>query len=237
VGLEILGIIPARGGSKGVQRKNIRSLAGKPLLCYAIDAAQTSRSVGRVLVSTEDEEIARLAVDLGCEVLKRPIELAQDDTPMVPVIRHAIDAFGKDEGYQPKITVILQPTTPLRRAEHIDEALDLLLRSDAGSVISVTPVPGHYHPEWQFVISEKGELETYKGFKLHELKAYRQKLQETFTRNGAIYAFHTSPFLERDTFYLQPCLAYRMAPEVSVNIDTEEDFWLAEKYLIRDGRE
>jgi CMP-N-acetylneuraminic acid synthetase len=229
--VEVLGVIPARGGSKGVSRKNVRLLAGEPLVHYAVEAAQHSRFLTRVAVSTDDDEIADLCEGWGCEVLRRPADLARDDTPMVPVIQHVIQSLKEEQGYQAQIMVILQPTAPLRLSVHIDEAITLLQETGAGSVISVSAVPGHYHPDWQFSISAEGELKLLNGENLKEIPKRRQDLPVTFTRNGAIYAFRTEPFLELMTFYVPPSFAYKMRPEVSVNVDSVEDFWLAEQQL------
>jgi CMP-N,N'-diacetyllegionaminic acid synthase len=235
--VEIFAVIPARGGSKGILRKNMRSLAGKPLITYTIDAAQASQLLGRVVVSTEDREIADLAAERSCEVLHRPNELAQDETPMVPVIRHAINTLAETDNYEPEITLILQPTAPLRRAEHIDAALRLLLDSNAGSVVSVCPVPGHFNPEWQFLISPQGLLQTYSGQMLSEIRTRRQELPITYSRNGAIYAFRTQRFLHTGSLYVEPCMPYVMKNEDSVNLDSKADFWLAEHYLRKRKRE
>ena len=229
--LEILGIIPARGGSKGVPRKNIRLLAGKPVLYYTIDAAQKSLMLDRVVVSTEDEEIAKFASQYGCEILRRPSELAQDETPMALVIHNVLNSLSMREHYTPEIAVILQPTAPLRRAEHIDDCLRRFLESGASSMVSVCPVPGHYHPDWQFRMESDGVLKTYSGNLLDQLHIRRQDLSLTYTRNGAIYAFRTNIFLENNSLYPSPCLAYIMETDFSVNLDSEEDFWLAERYL------
>lgn len=237
MGVEILGIIPARGGSKGILRKNMRSLAGKPLMTYTIEAAQASQLVGRIVVSTDDSEIAALATELNCEVLQRPAELAQDETPMVPVIRHAVNTLAETDGYEPEITLILQPTAPIRRAEHVDAALRLLLDSDAGSVVSVCPVPGHFNPEWQFLITPQGLLQTCSGQILSDIRTRRQELPITYSRNGAIYAFRTKLFLQTGTLYVEPCMPYLMKNEDSVNLDSEADFWLAEHYLRKRKRE
>jgi CMP-N-acetylneuraminic acid synthetase len=232
---EILGVIPARGGSKGVRRKNVRLLAGKPLIHYAVKAAQQSRFLSRVVVSTDDDKIASLCEGWGCEVLRRPADLAKDNTPMVPVMQHIIRALWDEQDYVAEITVILQPTAPLRQSVHIDEALALLQESGAGSVVSVSAVPGHYHPHWQFSITDDGELKLLSGEEFREIPKRRQDLPATFTRNGAIYAFRTEAFLELGTFYVPPSLAYRMHKEVSVNVDSVEDFWLAERQLSKLG--
>ncbi len=229
--MDILGIIPARGGSKGIPRKNLRLLAGKPLITYTVEAARSSDLLHDFLVSTDDSEIAAVAEESGCEVLQRPPELAQDGTPMAPVMEHAIRWYAEREGRLPEIAVILQPTAPLRRSEHVDACLQLLLDRDAGSVVSVSPVPGHFHPAWQFKITLEGELRRYTGEALDQIPTNRQGLTTTYSRNGAMYAFRTVGFLESRSFYVPPCLAYKMSAEESVNIDSEGDFWLAERYI------
>jgi CMP-N,N'-diacetyllegionaminic acid synthase len=229
--MDILGIIPARGGSKGVPRKNLRLLAGKPLIAYTIEAARRSNLLQDFLVSTDYGEIVDVAQALGAKVLQRPPELAQDDTPMAPVVEHVIRWHAEQEGLLPEFAVILQPTAPLRRSAHIDACLQLLLDRDAGSVVSVSPVPGHFHPAWQFAVTQEGELRRFTGEALAQIPTSRQDLSTTYSRNGAMYAFRTVGFLEGRSFYVPPCLAYLMKAEESVNIDDEDDFWLAEKYI------
>jgi CMP-N,N'-diacetyllegionaminic acid synthase len=233
---EVLGVIPARGGSKGVPRKNIRPLAGKPLIHYTVEAARKSRLLNRVVVSTDDVEIAELVSNMGNEVLKRPEDLARDDTPMVAVIQHVLSLLAED-GYHPEIIVLLQPTAPLRRAEHIDDCLELISATGVNSVVSVSLVPGHFHPDWQFIISESGELQAISGRRLVELKTRRQDLSRTYTRNGALYVVRREAFIQRESLLAPPCKAYIMAPEDSVNIDSEEDIWVAERYLLQSQNE
>jgi CMP-N,N'-diacetyllegionaminic acid synthase len=229
---EILGVIPARGGSKGIKRKNLHLLAGKPLIQYTIEVARKCRNLSRVVVSTEDPEIAELAGHMELEVITRPDDLALDDTPMVPVICHVVDSLAEG-GYQPEIVVVLQPTAPLRRIEHIDDCLELISEPDINSVVSVSPVPGHFHPDWQFIISDDGELQTFSDRELDELHTRRQELSMTYTRNGAIYAVRRAAFLESGSLLAPPCKAYVMAAEDSVNIDSEEDIWVAESFLLQ----
>src|SRR5207253_4129882 len=131
-------LVPARGGSKGIPRKNLALLAGKPLLAWTLEAARGAESVTRVVVSTDDDEIAAAARHLGAEVLRRPAELAADDVPMLPVIRNGLDTFQCD------VLVLLQPTSPLRGAEHVDGAVRLLLETGADKVVSVVEVPHRY---------------------------------------------------------------------------------------------
>jgi len=229
---EILGIIPARGGSKGIPRKNVRLLAGKPLIAYTIEAAKGSQLLTRLVTSTDDPEIALMAQSLGSEVIKRPASLAQDTTPTLPVIQHVLQFLNQREHYHPDVTVLLQPTTPLRTSHHIDEALGLLENAHADSVVSVSLVPGHYNPYWQFIIQD-GELRLFTGQPLGQIITRRQDLPETYTRNGAIYAFKTILIFEQGNIYGDRCVAYVMHAEDSVNIDSEQDLWLAERLLLQ----
>jgi CMP-N-acetylneuraminic acid synthetase len=227
--MKTLGIIPARGGSKGVPRKNIRLIAGKPLIAYTIEAAKGSRLLRRLITSTDDIETAEIAKSLGSEVLMRPTELAADDTPMFAVIQHVLETIGKSDAYYEHV-VILQPTAPFRTSRHIDEAITLLENTKADSVVSVSPVPGHYNPYWQFIVQD-GELRLFIGKPLSQIITRRQELPKTYTRNGAIYAFRTALVFAQRNIYGDRCIPYIMSVKDSVNIDSVEDFWLAERLL------
>jgi CMP-N,N'-diacetyllegionaminic acid synthase len=229
--VEVLGVVPARGGSKGISRKNLRLLAGHALIHHTFEAARSSELLTRVIVSTEDDEIAAVARSEGVEVLHRPEQLARDDTPMAPVLQHALRWLQDQEAYWPEIVALLQPTAPLRRGEHIDGALRLLLQRGANSVVSVCQVPGHYHPEWQFMCHDDGELVLWSGEPIEAIPSRRQSLPPTFTRNGAVYAMRTAVFLERETLYARPCVAFVMPPSASVNVDGLADFAMAEWWL------
>src|SRR5918911_4592310 len=139
--VRVLGLIPARGGSKGIPGKNLAPLCGRPLVAWTIGAACAARSLDRVVVSTDSEEIAATARELGADVLERPAELARDGTPMRDVLLHALEELGR-----PEVLVLLQPTSPLRRAEHVDGAVALLRETGADSVVSVAEVPHRYRP-------------------------------------------------------------------------------------------
>ncbi|HLE57406.1 MAG TPA: acylneuraminate cytidylyltransferase family protein, partial [Rhodothermia bacterium] len=142
----VLAVIPARGGSKGVPRKNLVQLCGRPLIAYTIEAGLSAKSVSRLVVSTEDEEIASVARSLGADVpFIRPATLATDAAQSLPVVQHAVQAVEEFEGAPYEVIVMLQPTTPLRTADDIDSAVTLLLESGADSVVSVVDVGGH-HP-------------------------------------------------------------------------------------------
>src|SRR5688500_18096047 len=153
----VLGIIPARAGSKGVPNKNLRPLAGRPLLAYAAEAARASGVIDRLVLSTDSKEIAAVGRQLGIEVpFERPTALARDDTPMVSVMQHALQELA-DKGWHPDIVVLLQPTSPLRRGEQIRAAVTLLRESKADSVVTVVEVPRHLSPDFVMRV-EDGRL-------------------------------------------------------------------------------
>lgn len=227
----VLGLIPARGGSKGIPRKNLRPLRGKPLIEYTCHAALASERLDRTIVSTDCPTIARVALATGCEVpFLRPSHLATDSATSASVVRHALDWLAQHGEPRPDMVALLQPTAPLRAAWHIDQAVTLLESTGGDSVVSVAPLPAHCHPEWQFVI-DAGALQSYAGVPLGQLVTRRQQLAPTYTRNGAIYLFRTEAFAATGSLYGDRCHAYIMLPEVSVNIDTHADLQLAERLL------
>jgi CMP-N,N'-diacetyllegionaminic acid synthase len=220
--VDVVALIPARGGSKGIPRKNPAPVAGRPLLAWTIHAALRSRAVTRAVVSTEDDEIAAAARGLGAEVLTRPPELAADDTPMQPVIVHALEELGA-----PDILVLLQPTSPLRRAEHVDEAVELLLATGADSVVSVVEVPHRYRP---------GSLMALDGDRLVRLAddhaATRQEKPLVYARNGpAVLALR--PDRIGADLYGGDCRPYVMGARESLDVDEPFDLELAELLLAR----
>lgn len=228
---DIIAIIPARGGSKGVLRKNLRHICGRPMIEYTMAAAAQSRWLSRTVVSTEDEEVASLCREAGFDVLLRPDELAQDDTPMIAVIRNVLAQVSKQQDSLPEAAVLLQPTSPLRQSSHIDAAIALFLAEKPDSVVSVTEVPHQYHPHFQFCIEEDLELRLHRGRPLSDLPTRRQDLSTTFRPNGAVYVFRSDLVFDRNTIYGERCLAYLMSPELSLDIDSEEDLFLAERFL------
>ena len=220
--MDVLALIPARGGSKGIPRKNLAPLAGRPLLAWTLDAALQSRIVTRAVVSTEDDETAEVARSLGADVLARPPELAADDTPMQPVILHALEELGA-----PEVLVLLQPTSPLRRAEHVDEAVELLLSSGADSVVSVVGVPHRYRP---------GSLMALDGERLVRLAddhaGTRQEKPLVYARNGpAVLALR--PERIGADLYGGDCRPYVMGARESLDVDELFDLELAELLLAR----
>lgn len=229
--MEILGIIPARAGSKGVPRKNVRLLASRPLIAYTIDAARASQKLSRYVCSTDDPDVTRIADEMRCPLIQRPRELAEDATPMKLVIEHAVSSLELTQGYRPEVAVLLQPTSPLRTGRDIDRAVEMLIDCKADSVVSVSPVPGHFHPDWQFRLNDDNSLSLWDGEALSRIVPRRQGLTSSYTRNGAVYAFRVANLLESGSIYGARCLGYVMSAEDSVNIDSESDFILAERRI------
>jgi len=231
--MKILAIIPARGGSKGVPKKNIKNMAGKPLIAWTIKLAHSSGLFDSVIVSTDDAEISNVALKHGADVpFLRPLELAQDDTPTLPVVVHAVDWLKKNKGMEYEYIVLLEPTFPMRTEKHISEAIKLLHSSGADSVVSVVPTPGHFNPHWQFTIDKDNTPKIFTGEDISDITTQRQKLPVTYTRNGAIYAFKTELLFEKKpSLYGRKVQAYIMGEEYDVDIDTTNDWNHAEKKM------
>ena len=221
--MRILGVIPARGGSKGVPRKNIRSLGGRPLMSYTISAAKESK-ITHLVVSTEDDEIASVAKSEGVEVIMRPEHLAQDETPTHPVIIHVLDHL-KAKGHEFDAVFTLQVTSPFRNAHDIDHCIKMLESSDADSIISVAPV-GHGHP----VLAKKIVNDALEDFFPEVEGTRRQDLEPAYIRNGAVYLTRMST-VRGGSLRGQHQRPYIMPTERSVNIDEPIDFILAEALL------
>jgi len=219
---KILAIIPARGGSKGIPRKNIRLLAGKPLIAYSIETALKSRYIDKVVVSTDDEEIAEIAKKYGAQVIKRPGKLARDKSPTLDTIKHVLETLEKNENYIPNIIILLQPTSPLRSTEDINNAIELFLNEDCESVVGVCENVNLY---WSFRV-EDGHMKPIFGKKY--LKMRRQDLPRIYAPNGAIFVSTPQILNIYGGFYCDKTVPYVMPPERSVDIDNEEDFILAE---------
>jgi CMP-N-acetylneuraminic acid synthetase len=223
----ILGLVPARGGSKGIPRKNLAKVAGKPLLAWTVEAARDSASLERLVVSTEDDEIARVARECGAEVpFMRPAELARDDTPGIEPVLHALQSL-RVGGYQPEWVMLLQPTSPLRTSHDIRAAIEISTRAGVDSVISVCEaVPP---PAWLKKVRVDGSLENY--FSGIEVPAVRQALPSAHALNGAIYLTRLDILLQRRSFYGDRPMACVMPRERSIDIDTGWDLTLADLIL------
>ena len=230
--MKVLGVITARGGSKGIPGKNLKLLAGKPLLAYTIDTARRSGALDRVILSTEDEAIATAGRDLGCDVpFIRPLDLAHDDTPHLPVIQHATRWMQERINYQPDAVMILQPTSPLRTGDDIAAAVDLLERSGADSVLSVNEVPVHAHPMRTLRLDAAGNAVLFvSGEPVRTRINRRQDLPQAWVMNGAIYACRTRVlFAAEPSLYGNRVVAYRMPAARSISIDDLDDWAAAER--------
>lgn len=225
-GKKILAIIPARGLSKGVPRKNIKPLCGKPLIYYTIKEALKSELLNRIVVSTEDGEIAEIARKYGAKVIERPIELAQDDTPSLPVFQHAINHLEMREGYYPRLIVVLQPTSPLRRVEDIDAAIRKLLETGCDSVVSVSEVECPL--QWMYTLEGDRLKPVIEG---GEKITQRQDAPQVYRLNGAVYVSYRDIIMKQNRVMGEDSRAFVMPPERSIDIDTEFDFKLAEILL------
>jgi CMP-N-acetylneuraminic acid synthetase len=225
----VLAIVPARGGSKGVPRKNVRELTpGRTLLHYVADAARNAIRVDRVVLSTDDEEIANVGRQAGIEVpFMRPPELAADDTPMLPVIEHAIGRVMA-EGWTPEYVVLLQPTSPCRRRKHIDDALDVLMTRGPDSVVTVVEVPKHLSPDYVMKI-EEGTLRPFlpDGARITR----RQDVRPAYYRDGTVYAFRRDTIERFGNIYGPRCLPLLIDARDSLSIDSADDWVEAQRRL------
>lgn len=235
--LRIVAIVPARGGSKGIPRKNIRPLAGRPLLEYTATAALAARGLTRVVLSTDDAEIAEIGRRCGLDVpFMRPAELARDDTPSLPVVQHAM-RWLEDHGETYDAVCLLEPTSPFRRAADIDACIELLVKTGADAVASVLPVPHVYNPHWVFFRDPEGLLHLSTGEAA--IIPRRQLLPPAFHRDGSVYVTRRDVLLVQNSLYGKRLVGYPIPPEFSHDLNTEEDWRLAEERLRQapvDGR-
>jgi CMP-N-acetylneuraminic acid synthetase len=223
-----LGIVPARSGSKGVPGKNVLPLVGRTLLHYTAEAARESGVVDRIVLSTDAEDIAEAGRRAGLEVpFLRPPSFALDDTPMLPVIRHAVDALAA-EGWEPEYIVLLQPTSPLRRGRHVREAVELLRASGADSVVTVVEVPKHFSPDYVMRI-DGGVLRPFlpEGASVTR----RQDARPAYSRDGTVYAFRRETLERYGDIYGTDCRPIVIPPAESLSIDTPGDWAEAERRL------
>lgn len=227
--MEILALIPARGGSKTVPRKNIRAIAGKPLIHWSIEMALYCPLIQRCIVSTDDHEIADSAKLAGAELpFMRPEHLSQDQTHDLPVFQHAIEWLAKYENYQPDIVIWLRPTSPLRVQQDIESIIDLLIQSKVDSVRSVCEV--EHHPYWMKKI-ENNRLRPLLAEHNEQQYYQRQMLPPVYRLNGAVEAIWTQTVETQRQLYGHSVGSYVMPAERSLEIDTALDFLLVEKLL------
>lgn len=222
----IIGIIPARGGSKGIPKKNIKLLRGKPLIYYSIDATKNSKLLTHAYVSSEDDEIISIVKKYNAKVIKRPKELALDSTPIVPVLQHAINYLEPKIG-KIQILVLLQPTAPLRIGKDIDDAIRLLQETEADSIITLVRVRDTHPARMYYLKGDK--MKSLLGDKYKFTR--RQELPPVYLRNGAIYAYKRHTIMKQEAQEGKDSRGLVMPAERSINIDEPLDFEIAELML------
>jgi len=222
---ETIGLITARGGSKSIPRKNIKLLAGKPLIAWTIQAALQCKELNRVIVSTDDEKIAEVARQWGAEVpFIRPYELARDDSSSISVVLHAIQWMEKNESYCPDHIMLLQPTSPLRTSEDIRQVLELAEKKLAVAVVSVCEAV--HHPYDCKCVLADGTLEDFISKDVVYMR--RQDLPPAYSLNGAVYLCQRMSLLRDQSFFPKGTIAYVMPKERSLDVDTPWDWYMAE---------
>jgi CMP-N,N'-diacetyllegionaminic acid synthase len=219
---KVLAIIPARGGSKGVARKNIREVGGKPLIAWTIEAANNSKYISKTIVSSDDSEIIAISKEWGCEVpFVRPKEISQDDTPGISPVLHAIKELP---GFD--YIMLLQPTSPLRTACDIDECIEFCFNQKAICCVSVCE--SNKSPYWAYKLDSKNKLIPLLD---NDVITRRQDLPKVFALNGALYFCKVSWFMEIESFLTENTIAFHMPYERSLDIDTEFDLKIADLLL------
>lgn len=229
---QVLALIPARGGSKTIPRKNIRSFAGYPLIAYSIAAGLAAETVSRVVVSTDDEEIAEVARSYGAEVpFLRPEEHSQDSTPDLPVFRHALDWFAAHEDYRPQIVVQLRPTSPFRRVAHIDESVyRLLARPQADAVRTVCAPFQNPYKMWR--IQADGLMRPLMDTKFREpYNMPRQALPDIYWQTGYVDTVWADTILTKNSMTGERILPLVIDPSEWIDIDSHDDWRRAERLL------
>lgn len=234
---EVLAVIPARGGSKGIPRKNIRDFAGYPLIAYSVAAGLQAETVTRVMVSTDDAEIADVAREYGAEVpFMRPQELAQDSTLDLPVFEHVLQTLAEKEGYHPDVVVQLRPTSPIRPLTLVDDAVRLLLENpEAGSVRGVVPAGQNPHKMWR-IDSQSGRMQPLLQVEgiTEPYNAPRQKLPPVYWQTGHIDAIRPQAILEMHSMSGDVILPLLIDSSFTVDIDTPAD-WMRYEWQVQRG--
>lgn len=222
----VVAVVPARGGSKGLPGKNIKPLMGKPVIAYTIEQAKQSKHIDRIIVSTEDFEIAEVSKEYGAEIpFMRPAELSRDNSSTIDVLLHAIDWLEKEDNYFFEILVLLHVTTPLRDVEDIEGCINLLVDKNAGSVFSVTEA--HRNPYFNMVEMKNNQVRLVKKGNY----VSRQMAPEVFDMNSSIYVWWKDIFKKKRSVILKNSCIYVMPKVRSVDIDDSFDFKVAEMLL------
>jgi CMP-N,N'-diacetyllegionaminic acid synthase len=227
--LKILGLIPARSGSKGVPGKNTKVLGGKPLIAYTIESAKKSQLITDLIVSTDSEDIAAVARSFGADVpFIRPVELATDSAKSIDVVLHALHELQKQNRHYDAV-ILLQPTNPFRPEGFIDDAIKKFIMCGYDSLISVLPVPHEFNPHWVFEPDAEGNLHIATGDAT--IISRRQELPKAYFRDGSIYITAAEVVRNKNSFYGNKLGYIEANPKRHVNIDTPDDWVLAEKKL------
>jgi len=230
---KILAIIPARGGSKGIKRKNLMDLEGVPLIAWTINAALESKYLTRVIVSTEDDEIAGVARQYGADIpFMRPVELAGDNVGGIETTLHAVNWMVDNEEDKPDYFMLLQPTSPLRSTTDIDAAIELALKNDADNLVSVCQV--NDHPIYAMSTDNDGRMKPYLDCTFDEIMEKYHDVRTSLMhllKNGAIYMSKIDNFIETESFYHSAPYTYTMSHQNSVDIDNMVNFYVAEAIL------
>jgi CMP-N,N'-diacetyllegionaminic acid synthase len=225
----VLGIVPARAGSKGIPGKNIRMMAGKPLLVYTAEAALGAAHLSRVLLSTDDPGIADIGKASGLEVpFLRPSQISLDSTPMIDVVLHCI-GWARNDGCEYDAVCVLQPTSPLRTSATIDRCISLLWETNVDSVISVRPVPTEYNPHWVYFETPEGLLEP--SVSRNAEIPSRQQLPPAYHADGSVFVARTQTVVEQHSLKGKRTLGSISPEQEAVDLDTQEQWQLLERRL------
>jgi len=230
--MDVLAIIPARGGSKSIPRKNIQLLANFPLIAYSISAGLAAESITRLIVSTDDEEIAQISLRYGAEVpYLRPVELAQDDTPDLPVFQHALEWLEKHEQYSPDIVVQLRPTSPLRQTQHIDRAVWRLIEHPESDAVRTVCIP-FQNPFKMWRIDSNGYMQPIMDIGIQEpYNLPRQSLPEVYWQTGYVDAVWASTIRSKHSMTGERILPLIIGADEWIDIDSPDDWRRAERLI------
>ena len=233
---EILAVIPARGGSVRVPKKNIKLLNGKPLIAYAIEAAKKSKYIDRIIVSTDDNDIKEIALQFGAEVpFKRPKDLSED-VPTEDVVLHSINWLEKNTSYTPSIVVCLEPPVPFRKAEHIDKCIESIMKNkEVDSAITVTSVGG-MRPEWMVHITKDNLIEPYTNYFKNQGKALlkfpaSQEMDPLYKTTGVVFSCTVEALKKYNSLVGVKCVAVEIKMSETFDLDYPEDFILCEMMI------
>lgn len=226
---KIVAIITARGGSKGLPRKNVLDLCGKPLIAHTIDAAIKSNIFDKIVVTTEDQEIKEVSIQYGAEVINRPAELATDTASSIDVTEHSL-TYLLNQGNTFSHFMLLQPTSPLRKENHIKESWEKYINQNANSLVSVVEV--NHPPQKMLIENNNGAIVPLTQWE--DLTKPRQQLEKAYQPNGAIYICNVEKFLENKNIFEKPLTIYKMNNKCSIDIDSSSDLLKATTILKND---